>query len=233
MNKHQENKLSMYITVQQVTNYFSDAWQGFVPFKNQFNEFETIVEKIKAIRPIQEGKITGVTKDKTEARYIATQKGLEIAEKVYAYASIIGNHKLKDRVSYSVSDFATCRDTVVNDLIQIIYNAGGKYLAELTDFDVTQAYLDELKRLNDAFAAIVENPRQAITNRAKATTYLQGYFKQADTIVKDRLDKLMNYFREKSPDFWQQFISARKIINLGHGKKAVKEKADKAATDEA
>jgi len=223
MTKNQENRLSMYLTVQQVTNYFSNAWQAFLPFKIQYSEFETLLEKIKAIRPIQEAKITGVTKDKTEARKKVSQKALKIGEKVFAYASIIGNNKLKDRVNYRPSDFIRCRDTVLCDYIQVIYNAANQHLSELADFDVTQKELDELKRLNDNYSVIIENPRQAVTNRTRATKYIQMYFSQTDIIIKERLDKLMNHFKEENPDFWHQYKSARKIVNLGHRKRKPEE----------
>jgi len=223
MTNNQENRLSMYLTVQQVTNYFSEVWQGYIPFKNQYAEFEKLIEEIQAIRPVQEGVITGVTKDKRDARNILTKKGLDIEAKLYAFASITGNNKLKDRVNYSPSEFRNCRDTVVIDYIRVIYNAASQYITELAEYDLTQENLDELKALNDAFSASVENPRQSVTNRAKATKYLKGYFKEADIVLKERLDKLINYFEESSPDFWNQFISARMIIDLGRGKRVVKE----------
>ena len=219
MTTHEENKLSMYLTVLQVTNYFSDEWQGFLPFKTQYQEFLIWVSKIREIRPLQEMKITGVTKDKASVRNNVTDKAIEINEKMYVFASITGNLKLKDRIAYTATELKTCRDTVVNDYIQIIHTEAGKYISELEEYDVTQDDLDELKTLNDAFSIIVENPRQAITGRAKATTYLKSYFKEADMIMKERLDKLINYFKDKSPDFWHQFKSARKIIDLGYGRK--------------
>jgi len=206
----------MYLTVQQVTNYHSEAWQDFIAFKNQFLEAEKKIEEILAIRVVQEGSITGVTQDKKDARINLTKKGLEIQGKVYAYASVVGNNKLKNRVNYTRSEFSTCRDTAVIEYIQIILNAAGQFIVELADFDVKQEDLDKLKALNDEFSTCVENPRQAITNRVKATKYLKEYFKQTDKILKERLDKMMDYFREKSPDFWHQYKSARKIIDLGY-----------------
>jgi len=225
MTTHQENKLSMYLTVMQITNYFPEAWQGYLPFRNQYSEFETLVDKIRAIRPLQETKITGVTKDKTALRYKAVDKAIEISEKVFAFASITENYKLKDRVAYTTTDLKRCRDTVANDFNQIIYTEASKYLNELAEYGVSQEDLDELKTLNDAYSAIVANPRQAITNRPKTTSYPNNYFKDADIILKERLDKLVNYFKNSSPDFWHQFKSARKIIDLGYRRKKKEEEA--------
>ena len=183
-------------------------------------DFEYLIQKIKEVRPIQEGNITGVSKDKREARRKVSRKAIVIAERLYAFASITGNNKLKERVAIRPSEFDTCRDTVVCDYINIIFNAAGQYVSELAKFNVTQEDLDELNRLNDEYSVIIENPRQAVTNKSRVTKYLTDYFKQSDIILKERLDKLMNYFRENSPDFWHQYKSARKIIDLGHRKRA-------------
>lgn len=218
MTKTQENRLSMYLTVQQVTNYFSDEWQGFTAYKNQFTEFETMIEKIQAIRAVQEGDITGVTQDKKDARRNLTNKGLEIAGKIHAYASVTGNNKLKKRVKFTRSQFSTCRDTTVIEYIRIIHSAAVQYATDLVDYDITPDIIDNLKTLYETFERSVENPRQAVTNRTKATVYLKQYFKESNIILKERLDKMMDYFTLKSPDFWLQYKSARKVIDLGHRK---------------
>jgi len=219
MENRQENKLSMYLTVQGVINFHSDVWKDFLPFKDQFYAFEAFIDLIKEIRPIQEGKITGITKDKSDARNKLTQKAVFIAEKAKVYASITGKNKLLDRVSYKLGDFEKARDTVVIDIIQVIYAAASQHIADLGIYEIGQEYLDELKSLTDIYADIVEDPRQAITNRIRATKAIKQYIAEADSILKDRLDILVNHFKETSPVFWQQYKSARLIINLGRRKR--------------
>ena len=219
MTNRQENKLSMYLTVQQVTNFHSEAWQDFTPFKNQFSDFEGMIEKIMEIRLIQEGKITGVTKDKTEALNNSVEKAIIISRKLVAYASIIGNNKLKDRVSYSFSELIKSRDTIIINKLHVINEAASQNISELADYGISQENLDELQSLTNTFRAVVENPRQSITNRVRATKEIRAYFKETDSIVKNRMDNLIHHFKATSPVFWQQYKSARKIIDLGHRKK--------------
>ena len=219
MTNNQENKLSMYLTVQQVTNYHSSVWQDFAGFKDLFNDFEGIIQKIKDTRLVQERKITGVTKDKKDLRNNAVEKGLVIANAIFIHASENGNNKLADRVSYNLSDFTRGRDTIIIDRLQVIKEAAQLYAAELDYFGVSQDDVDEFAALTEQLTSIVENPRQAITNRSRATKQLSEYILKADTMIKNRLDRLINQFKSNSPDFWQQFKNARKIIDLGHRKR--------------
>ena len=140
---------------------------------------------------------------------------------VFAFASFSDNNKLKDRVSYSSSELRYSRDTAVVDMLTVILTAAKQYLPELDIYGVVQADIDELETLIDNYSINAENPRQAITNRARATSELKENFKKADKILKEQLDKLMLQFKEKSYAFHKQFQNVRMIIDLGvrHKKK--------------
>lgn len=51
-----ENKLSMYLAVQKITNSNADVWSDLPAFKRNFNEYEGVLQKIKAVRLVQEKK---------------------------------------------------------------------------------------------------------------------------------------------------------------------------------
>lgn len=222
MDKIQENKFSMYLSVQKVTNFHSDVWQELPAFKSRYSIFEKLIETIREVRLVQEGEITGVTKDKADAQQKAVEKGNEIATAVYAYASVNGDLKLKDRVSYSPSKLKLSRDTILIDSLNVIKNEALKKLPELSDYGLIQEDIDELTALIDRYAEVVENPRQSITNRARSTKELKEYMTKADTILKDQLDKLVNQFKVKSPAFFKQYKGARIIIDRGIPKKEKK-----------
>jgi hypothetical protein len=51
-----------------------------------------------------------------------------------------------------------------------------------------------------------------------ATTAIGGLFKDADTILKNKLDRLVLSFRVTNPDFYTNYLNARIIVDLGAGK---------------
>ena len=83
MNINQENKLSMYITVQKVTNYHKQTWENLPAFVNIFDNFQKKIQEIRDTRLVQEGQITGVTKDKAEAQNNAIEKGIQVSTALF------------------------------------------------------------------------------------------------------------------------------------------------------
>jgi len=219
MTKNQENRLSMYFTVVQVVNYHSEAWKDSVAFTNSFNTFKNYVSKIDTTRQIQLRSITGVTQNKKDAMLKAAEKGFLIAQPIYAYAKIIGDHKLANRVSFSIGRLIKERDTVIFVKLRDVKEFAQNYVDQLADYGVSQEDIDELGVLTENYAAIVEDPRQAITNRVRATKELKNLMNEVKILLTDHLDRLIHQFKLSSPEFWQQYANARKIVNLGHRKR--------------
>jgi hypothetical protein len=152
-----------------------------------------------------------------------TEKCLTLIGGFYTYANVLGNNKLADSVFYSADQLNRCRDTILVDRLELVHNIVTNHIDDLSDYGIVQNDLDELKVLTENFIALCEDPREAITNRARATSQLGELFKKADSLLKQRLDKLIVLFKSGQADFWQQFKNARKIINLGHRKRKEEE----------
>jgi len=222
MNKKQENRLSMYLAVQKVTNFHSDVWKDHKAFRTLFAVFEGLLGKVREARLVQEGMITGVTKDKTVAQNKAIEKGVEVAKAVYAFASVTGKNKLKDRIAYSPSKLKLMRDTMLIDSLSVIHNEAIKIIDQLQDYGITQEGMNEFSELINIYTDAVENPRQAMTNRVRSTTELKEYMAQTNTVLKEQLDTLIFQFRNINSVFYKQYNNARMIIDLGYRKKAEK-----------
>jgi polysaccharide pyruvyl transferase WcaK-like protein len=152
-------------------------------------------------------------------------KAIFDARKLKAFASVKGLLKLKERVSYSYNQLMRSRDTFVINQLQVIIDALTKYISQLADYDLTQEDIDELINLTASYRAIVESPRQSITNRMRATKEIKRLFAELRIVVAERMDNLIDQFKESSPTFWQQYKSARKIIDLGHRRRINNENA--------
>ena len=116
MTDIQDNKRSMYIAVQRVCNSNNSIWSGLPAFVDAFGEFENTITDIDNQRQIQEGRTTGITENKQKEEDEMIQITLEIAAAVYAYASIIGDNELRDKISYSPSYLRKSRDNTLKDI---------------------------------------------------------------------------------------------------------------------
>jgi len=215
MTDRQENKFSMYLAVRIVCNSYGIAWSEFVAYVKTFGDFETIISQIMETRLIQEGKTTGVAENKQKEEDEMINKTVSIASAVFAYASVIGDNELKEKINYSPSKLRKSRDTILRDRCQLVHEETSKVIDNLGDYGILAADLEELQQEIDDYAAIIAKPRTAIGTRATATAQLIELFKQGDDVLNSRLDKLMEQYKSNNPDFYISYKNARSIIDLG------------------
>jgi len=180
-----------------------------------FGDFQAIISQIMETRLIQEGKTTGVAENKQKEEDEMINKTVSIASAVFAYASVIGDNELKEKINYSPSKLRKSRDTILRDRCQLVHEETSKVIDDLGDYGILAADLEELQQEIDDYAAIIALPRTAIGTRATATAQLIELFKQGDDVLNSRLDKLTEQYKSNNPDFYISYKNARSIIDLG------------------
>ena len=212
MTDSQENKLSMYLAVRGICNGHNGTWNGLPAFVDAFTAFENTIHHIHEARAVQEGKITGVTADKQQEKADMIAHTIRIAKAVYAHANTTGNATLRDRVDYSPSMLKKTRDTELRDICQIIHDTANGHIGNLGDYGVDAAMLAGLQGEINDFEALLSGPREAIVTRAEATARLAEWFKQGDSILKERMDPLTELFKHEGA-FYSLYHKARIIVN--------------------
>ncbi|MBS3772385.1 MAG: hypothetical protein KGY69_19195 [Bacteroidales bacterium] len=215
MKNNQENKLSMYLGVQNKCNDNKDIWSNMPGFVDTFGRFENLVSKINKQQEIQKGKTTGVTKSKQREEDEMIQATVKTASAVHAFASIIGDDELMSKVNYSPSYLMRLRDTDLRAVCQTIHDAAQSVIDHLADYGKTPEDLDKLQQEIDDFSEMIAEPRSAIGTRATATRQLEELFSEADTLLRDQLDMLMVNYKSSHPRFYNMYTSARMIVDMG------------------
>lgn len=215
MTDNQENKRSMFLAVHGICNDKKSIWIELPGFVNTFNKFEEIISKIDDQRQIQEGITLGVTESKHKEEGEMVQITLEIAANVYAYASLIDDQELRNKVNYSPSTLRNARDTILKDICQSVHDAASEVVSELGDYGVTPEILEKQQKEIDEFAEILAKPRKAISTRATATSRIEELMKEGDDLLRHQLDKLMVNYKVREPEFYNMYQNARKLVNIG------------------
>ena len=73
--------------------------------------------------------------------------------------------------------------------------------------------------------------RNRIESGRAATKQLPGLFRRADSMLKRRLDKMVVQFKTSQPDFFNEYKTARVIVDLPGGRAAKKAKAEAASKE--
>jgi hypothetical protein len=179
------------------------------------------VAEIAAARQIQESSPSGITLDKAAKRDAMTDAAMFVKGAVQAFATDNANNELFGSVNYSLSEIKRAADTIARDRALLIYNKAFPLLAKLADYGITAAVLTDFKTAIANFTAIIPKPRTAINSIKAATTSIEELFIEADIILKRKVDKFMVQFKASNVSFYNTYLNARQIIDLGKGSKTI------------
>jgi hypothetical protein len=95
---------------------------------------------------------------------------------------------------------------------QILDLAQGQ-AATLGTYGIDAAELAAVKTAIEAFQAVIAKPLGTIGARKQKTTNLKQLFAGLDSVLYDKLDKLIVLFKVSAPDFYGEYRTARNFIN--------------------
>src|SRR4029079_12496449 len=98
--------------------------------------------------------------DKTLSFYETIAAAFEVAAATKAFATATGDRELAAKVSYSRSECAEGRDSLVLARCRSIYSEANAVVSSLADYGTTPAKRTAFKRKMDTFASAQPKPRQ-------------------------------------------------------------------------
>ncbi|MBL0127801.1 MAG: hypothetical protein IPP83_10155 [Flavobacteriales bacterium] len=215
MNKHLENRISMFYTVRDACAAHTATWTPLVPFATAHTEFLDALKGIEDNMEKQDLQLLGIAKDKALKKDEMVEKALEVAQAAYAYATDSTDLELQGKMDFSRSDLVEPRDTVVAQRCQGIHTEASAVAASLVAYGIDAADLLDLQGAITKYVDVVSAPRTAVTVRKGATAAIETGVRDGLAILNDRMDKLMPAFKLSDPDFHQEYFDARIIVDLG------------------
>ncbi len=218
MNANQINKLNMFEAVQAFLANTQTTWTSITAIGAAKLELDGKITAIRTERQKQEKDASGLVKERKLVRETLTRQALKVSGALMAYASATNNAELMGVVDYTPSAFKLKRDNIVYDMARIIYEAAQPLATQLAGYNIVAADITQLQTLLGQFLTAIPKRRNATAVSKSATTAIGGLFKDADAILKNKLDKLVLSFRATNPDFYTNYLNARIIVDLGAGK---------------
>jgi len=215
MKAAQESKLNMYRATQM---YCADnaTIVGTVPaFSTALNSFNVKVSAIMAAARQEDLVTKGITIDKSQARKTLCQLTADIAAPVFAYASATSNNQLKQEVNFSYSDLYKTKDDILVPRCQNIKDLAAQNIRAMAAYGLTEASLNALQTEIDNYQAKVPTPRNSAAQKKTIRANIKNLFKEADTVLKEQMDKTLAGFKATNPDFVSTYKANRVIIDPG------------------
>ncbi|MGD9994053.1 MAG: hypothetical protein AB7S69_12215 [Salinivirgaceae bacterium] len=215
MKRTQSNKLSSYLALAIVLTKY-EAKLALVPaLVAVVSRFMALLEEIKEVQQIQEGKTSGSTlqKQKEEAEMIEIT--LRVAAAIYVYATDQKNLELQEEVKISPWYLKRQGDSsLLNRCKRIHQIASGLDAEAVAPFGLLPETISGLQKEIADFDALIAKPRTAIVTRSTATQRLKELFKETDLLLRDEMDKLMLVVKDQDPVFYNEYKAARIIVDL-------------------
>ena len=214
MNQGQLDKLSMYRTVLGACKSFNPV-KTVPAFTNGVTQLEAITSELEKAHSVQLSDRTGITEDKNLRRENLVDTALIVAGGMHAWANDNNNNQLMARTNLSASDFKSVSQGDCIALCELIAGLADTNVDSLADWGIDAALITNYKDLITNFKDEITSPRDASIERTNATVKISEAFNKADQLIKNCLDKLVFQFKISDTDFYNTYISSRKIIDRG------------------
>jgi len=215
MTSYQSNKLAMYTATLGLLKS-SDAQTSSMPvFAESQGKFEDLVAQIKNKDKERIGKTTGKSAAKDEAEDALVTATVMIAAGLTAFARKKGNTQLKEKAKVSESYLRRIRSHEQVNIAKLTYDLALANAEGLVEYSITPSMLSDFKSRIAAYEAAIEDIGTGMASRVGARTAVGDLFIQVDDLLKEELDPMMELFRMKEPELYNDYHAARVIKDIG------------------
>lgn len=220
MNDRQNANLNMYQSVLNVLDSNKSKYDKIPVFNSAAVELR---EKIAAIMETEqersEIKVPASTSEKQEIKESMVQLALIVARITHVYAFDTGNQALQYQTNATKSLFYNLHDHDELRQARTIASKARENLEALTDYGMDEAMITSLEEAADRFETVIVKPRSSINEHKGQTEILKQLFADTNSLLIDRMDKMMSLFKLSDPDFYNAYFYARNVINTAYRKR--------------
>jgi hypothetical protein len=205
------------------------VWSVMAPFGDAVQQFTDKIGRIDLAAQKQDTATAGATLDRTSARDALEDVLFLASEALGVLAHRGGDNDLLDMTDLKPSDLQRMTDEELATQAATIVSHMTARTAELATLQVSQANLDELTQALENFQASKSAPRAAVANRMAQTESLPQLINDANDVLRNQLDRMVNLFRRSHPEFVAAYRAARVIVDRAATHEAPKPKVPPAA----
>lgn len=214
MNDRLENKLTMYRAVETLLDNNAAKTGSITAFATAITNFKNQITEIETAEQERQTATTGKTASKGEAEALLVSEAVTIAAGLKALGSVTNDKELLEAGSETKSSLYGARDTDLVTKTQQIHDYANTNAAALADYGITPAMITSLQTRITDFNAALGTREESVALRVAAGAEVESFFKDADNILLNQMDKIMEVFRESDTQFYNEYKNARVIRDL-------------------
>lgn len=229
MNDRISRKINSYKAIERVEEQFLSTITSIPALSEQFNLFKDSLNTLNIIINRQTTDYKGYAEQKKVARNTLTDKAIVICKPLKAFASKTNNYVLEEEINYSLTDLVRAKEADFMDIVHRISVKADENATALANYGITVSMITELQNSITSLNSLRSKPREAIGIKKVATADLISAIRNTDNILK-MIDKIIVIFKDSLHQFYGEYLSARKIIDIGSRKIMLKGKIKDSAT---
>jgi len=212
MNNYQNAKLDSNKLVVTESKNNPESIAKVPTFATTISKLEEINQALDRYRIDQEKDLTGITADKMASFEDLIDFTIEFSGAVYSYAAEKRDHALMSVVNFKPSIIGGMTQSDVVNTAGIVLKASKKLSAnDLAQEGISAEDITSFETLIDYFKSIKTSNREAVIDRSSVTSKINDLFEEANSLVKNKLDRLAVQFKRKDPDFYLKYKAARNV----------------------
>lgn len=213
MDNRNEARMNMYDAVINYCNANVPIVATIPAFQTALTAFTSKFSSIAATAQLEMQVISGVTLDKADLKKKLSQQAADIAAAVFAYASSVSDNKLREKVRYPYSKLVVMKDELLTPACQNIHDSANANIAALAPYGISAATLTSFQNAINNYTDSVPAPRNAASQRSAYAASLKTLFKEADSILKNQMDKIALQFKAANMLFYNTYKNNRIIVD--------------------
>lgn len=213
MTKRNEARLNMFKAVLQFLLNNASVTATIAAFTPIFTAFQNKVIAMEEAVAGESAIITGTTSDKASLRLTLALELKRIGDAIASYAATVNNNALKEAVSISLSKLKKLKEEIFIAQAQNYHDLADTNIAALAPWNILPADVTALQVMIDTYSAAAPAPRNKVAERAAFNKAQNLAEKDITKILKEQMDQLIYQFSASNPDFYNQYINNRAIVN--------------------
>lgn len=215
LNKHQDNRLARDQRVLALLKKNTALFVKVPRLVEVTTELETVIGSITRLAGVKDSATSGTAEAKNNAETDLVNSLMKVGGSLRSLARLDKDASMKEQASLRRSRLSRMRAPQLSIKAESIFELATANAEKLTAHGTSAESLAALRSKIDAFDEAVGMQGTGMAKQVGATENLPDLFKDADEILHEEINGLVENLRDDYPDFYAQYNSAKEIKDLG------------------
>jgi hypothetical protein len=205
----------MYKAVKSTISGNQESWSALPAFATAYAAFSEKLAQLISLGKSQSFSTEGIYSKKRAVRRKLTIEILKLAQGLRAMTMDKGLIILRQRLNVNRTTLELKSEIKAMEIVEFVLESANEFANDLEDYGISEARIQAAEALRDEFKALMAAPRDAIVKRKEITRSINRLATELDSLLKDKLDTLVNLMEDTHRTFHGNYMDARIVVDYG------------------